>query len=52
MPHVALVTLSGFRVREHELLALEMRLPGFEERGRALGLLTLAGMLPAEWSCS
>ena len=58
MPHVALITLAGFRVREQELLALGMRLPGFEERGRALaelpalGLLTLAGMLPAEWTCS
>lgn len=58
MPHVTFITLSGFRVREPELLELGMTLPGFEERGRALaelpglGLLTLAGMLPDAWTCS
>jgi radical SAM superfamily enzyme YgiQ (UPF0313 family) len=58
MPHVSFITLSGFRVRERELLELGMTLPGFQERGRALaelpalGLLTLAGLLPEEWTCS
>jgi radical SAM superfamily enzyme YgiQ (UPF0313 family) len=38
-------------------MELGMSLPGLEDRGRAvgrlpaLGLLTLAGMLPAEWTC-
>ncbi len=58
MPHVTFISLSGFRVREPELLELGMTLPGFEERSRALaelpalGLLTLAGMLPDTWTCS
>lgn len=58
MPHVALVPLTGFRVREAAMLELGMRLPGFRKRGEAigqlpaLGLLTLAGMLPEGWSCS
>ena len=58
MPHVTFVPLTGFRVREEELLALGMSLPGLAARGRAigqlpaLGLLTLAGMLPKEWRCS
>lgn len=57
MPHVEFVTLSGFRVREQELLELGMTLPGFAARGAAiaalpaLGPLTLAGMLPDDWSC-
>lgn len=56
MPHVEFVPLSGFRVREEELLALGMTLPGFAARGRAiaalpaLGVLTLAGMLPGHWT--
>jgi radical SAM superfamily enzyme YgiQ (UPF0313 family) len=58
MPHVAFVPLSGFRVREEELLALGMSLPGLKPRAKALGelpalgLLTLAGMLPEDWTCS
>src|SRR5690606_23935596 len=56
--HVTLVPLVGFRIREAELLAYGMTLPGLTDRGRALGqlpalgLLTLAGMLPEDWSCS
>src|SRR5262245_38689291 len=58
MPHIAFVPLSGFRVREEELLALGMTLPGLAARGKAigelpaLGLLTVAGMLPPDWTCS
>ena len=58
MPHVTFVPLSGFRVREAELLALGMSLPGLAARGKAigelpaLGLLTLAGMLSADWTSS
>jgi radical SAM superfamily enzyme YgiQ (UPF0313 family) len=58
MPHVALVPLTGLRVREQELLALGMSLPGLQPRAAAiaelpaLGLLTLAGMLPDDWTCS
>ncbi|MBC8350910.1 MAG: B12-binding domain-containing radical SAM protein [Planctomycetes bacterium] len=58
MPHVAFVPLTGLRVREAELLDLGMSLPGLARRANALaelpalGLLTLAGMTPATWSCS
>ncbi len=58
MPHVALVAFTGFRVREKEMLALGMSLPGLKGRAAAigqlpaLGLLTLAGMTPESWSCS
>src|SRR6478736_2970543 len=58
MPHVIFVPLSGFRVREKELLALGMSLPGLKSRAKAigelpaLGLLTLAGLLPDDWTCS
>lgn len=58
MPHVAFVPMSGFRIREQEMLALGMSLPGLRARQRAigqlpaLGLLTLAGILPDDWSCS
>lgn len=57
MPHVSFVPLSGFRVREEELLALGMSLPGLKPRAKALGelpalgLLTLAGLLPDDWTC-
>jgi len=49
------LALSGVRVREPELLALGMTLPGFVERGKtiaqlpALGLLTLAALTPPHW---
>jgi radical SAM superfamily enzyme YgiQ (UPF0313 family) len=58
MPHVALVPLTGFRLREPELLALGMQLPGLRQRAQAiaqlpaLGLLTLAGLNPPHWTCS
>lgn len=57
MPHVLFVPLTGFRIREEELLALGMSLPGLVPRANAigqlpaLGLLTLAGMLPEHWTC-
>ena len=58
MPHVAFVPLTGLRVSEAEMLSFGMSLPGLRERGQALGelpalgLLTLAGMLGEEWTCS
>ena len=58
MPHVAFVPFTGLRVRERELLELGMTLPGLKDRADAvaglpaLGLLTLAGMTPPNWSCS
>lgn len=58
MPHVCFVPLTGFRVGEEALLELGMTLPGFRQRGSAiaelpaLGLLTLAGMTPDDWSCN
>src|SRR4051812_33329808 len=58
MPHVAFVPLTGFRVREEEMLALGMSLPGLRQRAAAiaqlpaLGLLTLAGLVPPSWTCS
>lgn len=58
MPHVAFVPFTGLRIKEQELLALGMSLPGLRPRAEAisqlpaLGLLTLAGLTPANWSCS
>jgi radical SAM superfamily enzyme YgiQ (UPF0313 family) len=58
MPHVAFVPLTGFRVREEEMLALGMSLPGLIDRAAAvarlpaLGVLTLAGLTPPPWTCS
>lgn len=58
MPHVALLSFSGLRVREERLAELGARLPGLASRATgvaqlpSLGLLTLAGMLPADWTCS
>lgn len=58
MPHVALVPFGGFRVREEELRAIGMTLPGLQQRAHAigqlpaLGLLTLAGMTPGHWALS
>lgn len=57
MPNVIFVPLTGFRIRDQELLALGMSLPGLAPRAKAigqlpaLGLLTLAGMLPERWTC-
>src|SRR5437016_6073139 len=55
---VSFVSFVGLRVREQELLRLGISLPGLENRHAAvaelpaLGLLTMAGRLPSEWSCS
>ena len=55
MPHVTFVPLTGFRIREPEMLELGMSLPGLRDRARAiaelpaLGLLTLAGMTSDLW---
>lgn len=51
---IALIAMSGIRVCDAELLRLGLTLPGFVERSKtiaslpSLGLLTLAGMTPAE----
>ncbi|MBY0232064.1 MAG: cobalamin-dependent protein, partial [Gemmataceae bacterium] len=56
--HAVFVPLVGFRLGEREMLELGMSLPGLAARagaiGRlpALGVLTLAGMLPPHWTCS
>ena len=56
MPHVVLVPLTGFRVKEDAMRELGMTLPGFQPRAEAvqalpaLGLLTLAGMMPDNWT--
>lgn len=58
MPHVAFLSFSGFRVQQDCLAELGVRLPGLKARATAigrlpsLGLLTLAGMLPQNWTCS
>jgi radical SAM superfamily enzyme YgiQ (UPF0313 family) len=51
---IALIAMSGVRVRTAELAALGVTLPGFVRRGRviaalpSLGLLTVAGLTPPE----
>ena len=58
MPHLVFVPFTGFRVREEQMQELGMSLPGLQQRAKAiaelpaLGLLTLAGMLPKAWTCS
>ncbi|RNC81374.1 MAG: radical SAM protein [Phycisphaera sp.] len=58
MPHVTFVSMSGFRIKEAELAALGMSLPGLTSRAKSiaalppLGLLTLAGLTPDHWSMS
>lgn len=58
MPHVAFISFSGLRVREARLAEYGVKLPGLSGRAEAirqlpsLGLLTLAGMLPDDWTCS
>ena len=58
MPHVAFVPLTGLRVGDSKLLELGMSLPGLAPRANAieqlpaLGVLTLAGLTPPNWSCS
>ena len=57
MPHVA-VPFVGFRIRNEALRAAAPTLPGLRPRASALaelpalGLLTLAGLNPPDWSCS
>jgi hypothetical protein len=57
MPQVMFVPFTGLRVRAESLLELGMSLPGLRRRAEALarlpslGLLTLAGMTPAAWTC-
>ncbi|MGF1678706.1 MAG: radical SAM protein [Candidatus Methylacidiphilales bacterium] len=52
---ILLIAMSGVRVRDPELLALGLTLPGFVERSRviaslpSLGLLTLAAHTPEEY---
>ena len=54
---IALIAMSGIRACDEELLRLGLTLPGFVERSKtiaslpSLGLLTLAGMTPAEHRC-
>ncbi len=51
---LGLIAMSGVRVRNPELLAVGLTLPGFVERSQviaslpSLGLLTLAGLTPAD----
>ncbi|MFO0808253.1 MAG: cobalamin-dependent protein [Gemmataceae bacterium] len=58
MPHVSYVPFTGFRVREEAMRELGMTLPGLKRRADAiaqlpaLGLLTLAGLTPPNWTCS
>ena len=58
MPHVTFVPMTGFRVREPQMLELGMSLPGLQQRASAiaellaLGVLTLAGLTPDPWTCS
>jgi len=58
MPHLCLVPLTGLRIREEEMFSLGMSLPGLGKRAAALaelpalGLLTLAGMTPENWTQS
>lgn len=54
---IGLIAMSGIRACDAELLRLGLTLPGFVERSKtiaslpSLGLLTLAGMTPAEHTC-
>lgn len=58
MPHVALVPFTGFRILSDELRELGLKLPGLRRRSAALaelpalGLLTLAGFSPPDWTYS
>ncbi|HEX4794553.1 MAG TPA: radical SAM protein [Humisphaera sp.] len=55
---IGLIAMSGIRACDQELLRLGLTLPGFVERSKtiaslpSLGLLTLAGMTPAEHEIS
>ena len=54
---IGLIAMSGVRACDAELLQLGLTLPGFVERSKtiaslpSLGLLTLAGLTPAEHEC-
>ena len=54
---IGLIAMSGIRACDAELLRLGLTLPGFVERSKtiaslpSLGLLTLAGLTPAEHQC-
>ncbi len=54
---IGFIAMSGVRACDPELVKLGMTLPGFVERGKtiaslpSLGLLTLAGMTPAQHHC-
>lgn len=56
--HVAFVPFTGFRLREESLRQWNVTFPGLLRRASAvgqlpaLGLLTLAGGTPDEWTCS
>ena len=58
MRHVAFVPFTGFRILSDELRELGLKLPGLRQRAEALaelpalGLLTLAGLAPPDWTCS
>ena len=51
---IALIAMSGIRIRDEDLVKLGLTLPGFVERGKviaslpSLGLLTLAGLTPPQ----
>jgi radical SAM superfamily enzyme YgiQ (UPF0313 family) len=55
--NIGLIAMSGVRACDAELLRLGLTLPGFVERSKtiaslpSLGLLTLAGLTPAEHEC-
>lgn len=55
---IGLIAMSGTRACDEELMRIGLTLPGFIERSKviaslpSLGLLTLAGMTPAEHECS
>ena len=55
--NIGLIAMSGVRACDAELLRLGLTLPGFVERSKtiaslpSLGLLTLAGLTPAEHQC-
>jgi radical SAM superfamily enzyme YgiQ (UPF0313 family) len=58
VPHVGLFPFTGFRIRDREMAELGMTSPGLRERAGAigklpaLGLLTLAGRNPRNWTAS
>jgi len=57
MPHVCFTPLTGLRIGTDAVRELGMTLPGLQQRSEAIGRLpslaslTLAGMLPEDWTC-